>query len=235
MKIGFDVISDLNLDAEDEFNWDGKATSLYLVIAGNISNDLRVVHQTLLHLSRFYQGVFYIAGSSEHESMHFVKHRHDELNKLCRTIANVAYLHKHVVIINGVAILGCNGWYVNKIEMELDSELEKLHLHAQHMEDIQYLGLSLEKLQLHLDVKKILVVTHSAPSPELFFGEQPNNITEYFALKDTLLSDTEFKVSHWVYGSYDKNVDTTIDNINYINNSCFGKEPYWPKRIDIEI
>ncbi len=137
MKIGFDVISDLNLDAEDEFNWDGKATSLYLVIAGNISNDLRVVHQTLLHLSRFYQGVFYIAGSSEHESMHFVKHRHDELNKLCRTIANVAYLHKHVVIINGIAILGCNGWYVNKIEMELDSELEKLHLHAQHMEDIQ--------------------------------------------------------------------------------------------------
>ena len=137
MKIGFDVISDLNLDAEEEFNWDGKATSLYLIIAGNISNDLRVVHQTLYHLSRFYQGVFYIAGSSEHDSMHFVKHRHGELNKLCRTIKNVSYLHKHVVIINGIAILGCNGWYVNKIEMELDSELEKLHLHAQHLEDIQ--------------------------------------------------------------------------------------------------
>ena len=86
-----------------------------------------------------------------------------------------------------------------------------------------------------MDVKKILVVTHSAPSPKLFFGEEPHNITEYFALKDALLSDTEFKVSHWVYGSYDKNVDTTIDNINYINNSCFGKEPYWPKRIDVEV
>ena len=143
MKIGFDVISDLNLDAEDEFDWDGKATSLYLIIAGNISNDLRVVHQTLFHLSRFYQGVFYIAGSSEHESMHFVKHRHGELTKLCRAISNVAYLYNHVVIINGIAILGCNGWYGNKIEMELDSELEKLHLHAQHLEDIQYLGLSL--------------------------------------------------------------------------------------------
>jgi predicted phosphohydrolase len=233
MNIGFDVISDLNLDAEDHFDWEGKATSLYLVIAGNISNELRIIHQTLLHLSRFYQGVFYIAGSSEYESMHFVKHRNDELTRLCKTIPKVSFLHKYVVIINGVAILGCNGWYVNKIE--LTSDLEKMHLHAQHLEDIQYLGLSLAKLQLHLDVKKILVVTHSAPSPELFFGEEPHNITEYFALKDTLLSDTESKVSNWVYGSYDKSVDTTIDNINYVNNSCFGKEPYWPKRIDIEV
>jgi hypothetical protein len=165
--------------------------------------------------------------------MHFVKHRNDELSRICKTIKNVAYLHKHVVIINGVAILGCNGWYVNKIG--IDTELEKLHLHAQHIEDVQYLGLSLEKLQLHLDVKKILVVTNSAPSPELFFGEEPHNIAEYYALKDALLSDTESKVSHWVYGSYHKNVDTTIDNINYINNSCFDKDPYWPKRIDIEV
>ena len=233
MKIGFDVISDLNLGAEDEFNWEGKATSLYLIIAGNISNDMRVVHQTLYHLSKFYQGVFYIAGSSEHDSMHFVKHRNDELALICKTIKNVAYLHKHVVIINGVAILGSNGWYGNKIE--LDTELEKLHLHAQHVEDVNYLSLGIEKLQLHLDVKKIIIVTHSAPSPELFFGEEPNNILEYFALNQALLSDTENKVSNWVYGSYDKNVDTTIDNINYINNSSFGKDPYWPKRIDIEI
>ena len=125
MKIGFDVISDLNLDAEDEFNWEGKPTSLYLIVAGNISDNLRVVHQTLLHLSRFYQGVFYISGSLEHDSMHSVKHRHEELARLCKTMSNVAYLHKHVVIINGVAILGCNGWYGNKIE--LDTDLEKLY------------------------------------------------------------------------------------------------------------
>ncbi len=233
MKIGFDVISDLNLDADNEFNWEGKATSLYLIIAGNISSDMRIVHQTLFHLSKFYQGVFYIAGSVEHESMHFVKHRNNELSTICKTLGNVAFLHKHVVIINGVAILGCNGWYGNKIE--LDSELEKLHLHSQNIEDSKYLIHSLEKLQLHLDVKKIVVVTHSAPSTELFFGEEPSNISEYFTLNQALLSDTESKVSHWIYGSYDKNVDTTIDNINYINNSSFGKDPYWPKRIDIEV
>lgn len=233
MRIGFDVISDLNLDAEDEFDWEGKPTSLYLIIAGNISNNLRVVHQTLLHLSRLYQGVFYIGGASEHDSMHFVKYRNEELARLCKTMSNVAYLNKHVVIINGVAILGSNGWYGNKIE--LTDDLEKLHLHAQNLEDYHYLYASIEKLQLHLDVRKIIVVTHSAPAPDLFFGEIPSNITEYYALKNALLSDTEAKVTHWIYGSYHKNVDTVIEGVNYINNSSFGKEPYWPKRIDIEI
>jgi hypothetical protein len=233
MNIGFDVISDLNLDAEDHFDWEGKATSLYLIIAGNISNDLRVIHQTLLHLSRFYQGIFYISGDTEHESMHFVKHRHQEIAKLCKSVNNVAYLHKHVVIINGIALLGCNGWYGNKIEF--NDDLEKLHLLSQNMEDVVYLSGAIEKLQLHLDVKKVVVITHSVPGQGLFFGEEPNNISEYSPPQQALGSDTEHKVTHWVYGSYDKNVDAKIDKITYINNSAFNTEPYWPKRIDIEI
>jgi hypothetical protein len=103
------------------------------------------------------------------------------------------------------------------------------------MEDGQYLTLSLEKLQLHLDVKKIVLVTNSPPSPELFFGEQPENLSEYFSPMRSLINDTETKVTHWVYGSYHKNVDTVFDDITYINNSCYSQNPYWPKRIELEI
>lgn len=233
MNIGFDVISDLNLGAEDSFNWENKATSLYLIIAGNISDDLRVIHQTLLHLSKFYQGIFYVAGTLEHESMHFVKNRYLEITQICKSIHNVAFLHRHVVVINGVAILGTNGWYGSNIDTP--TTLEKLHLHAQHVEDISYIGSSLEKLQLHLDVKKVIVVTHCVPGPNLYFGEQPNIIADQIPLTQILGHDSERKVSTWIYGSYDKNVDTTIDNVNYINNSYYNRRPYWPKRIDIEV
>jgi len=234
MKLGFDVISDLNLDAESDFDWDGKATSLYLIIAGNISSELRIVHQTLLHLSKFYQGVFYIPGSLEFDSLNYVNYRYSELSKICKTMKNVAFLHKHVVIINGVAILGVNGWYGNVKEDEL-IPLEQLHAYAQNLEDVEYLSASLERLQLHLDVRKIVLVSHSVPGPGLFFGEEPYQIAEQIPLQQCLPVDSEHKVVRWVYGSYNKNVETPIDDVTYINNSCFDQNPYWPKRIEIEL
>jgi hypothetical protein len=233
MNIGFDVISDLNLDAEDTFDWENKATSLYLIIAGNISNDLRVIHQTLVHLSEFYQGIFYMPGSLEHDSMHLVKNRYQELVELCKPLPKVACLYRYVVIVNGVAVLAANGWYGNK--NDLSTTLEKLHLHTQQVEDVTYLGASLERLQLHLDVKKIIVVTHSAPSPELFFKEEPADLDTQIPMMQVLGQDSENKVVTWVYGSYNKNVETVINNINYINNSCYDKKPYWPKRVDVSV
>jgi len=194
---------------------------------------LRVIHQTLVHLSEFYQGVFYMPGSLEHDSMHLVKNRYTELVELCRPLKKVACLYRYVVIINGVAVLGANGWYGNK--NDLTDSLEKLHLHSQQVEDVNYLGASLERLQLHLDVKKIVVVTHCTPSPGLFFGEEPNDLADQIPLTQTLGSDTEHKVCNWIYGSFNKTVDTTIDNVTYINNSSYHREPYWAKRFEVKV
>ena len=230
MNIGFDVISEQNLDPEECFNWEGKATSLYSIIAGNISNDLRTIHQTLLHLSRLYQGVFYTAGSLEYQGSAGITNRTNELFNICKSIRNVAYLHNHVVIIDGIAIIGTNGWYGTDFNYPLlvsdDIDLERY-------DDIGYLGNTIEKLQLHLDVKKIVIVSHSVPGDELFFGEQPENINSIPALQLALIRDSEAKVSYWIYGSYNKTVDTTINGINYVNNSYYKRKPYWAKRIEI--
>ena len=230
MKIGFDVISDLNLKPNELFSWEGKATSLYCIIAGNISNDLRTIHQTLLHLSHFYQGVFYTAGSLEYEGAVNIPEHTNELFKICKTIRNVAYLHNHVVIIDGIAIVGTNGWYNTNFDNIL---LGAEELEIERYEDIGYLGNSIERLQLHLDVKKIVIVSHSVPGEELFFGEEPDEIYTIAPLRLSLIKDLEAKVTHWIYGNYDKTVDTVIDGINYVNNSYYKRNPYWAKRIEI--
>ena len=230
MNIGFDVISDLNLDPEESFNWEGKATSLYCIIAGNISDDLRTIHQTLLHLSRLYQGVFYTAGSLEYEGAVNIPERTNDLSKICKTIRNVAYLHNHVVILDGIAIVGTNGWYNPTFDNIIPSAEE---LDIERYEDIGYLGSTLERLQLHLDVKKIVIVSHSVPGEELFFGEEPDDIHTIAPLKLALIKDSEGKVTNWIYGSYNKTVDIVLDNINYINNSYYKRTPYWAKRIEI--
>lgn len=229
MNIGFDVISDLYLTSEDNFNWEGKATSLYCIIAGNISSDLKVIRKTLTHLGQYYQGVFYCLGSLEYENCSDIATRTKELHKLCNIQRNVALLHQHVVIVESVAILGINGWYGNTMPSD---PLTDIQVEVNRNEDIIYLKTSLEKLQRHLDVKSIIVVSNSVPNEELHFGQTPNFIQDQIPLDVALIADTEKKITHWVYGTSDKIVDIITDQINYINNSKFVRIPYYPKRIE---
>lgn len=230
MKIGFDLISDLNLSPDDSFNWENKATSLYCLVAGNVSSDLRTVAITLGHLSRFYQGVFYIPGSLEFEDAENYKTRLNEINRVCKRIKNVAMLHHHVVIIDGVAVLGCTGWYGKENEYNFE-ELRGVN----RFEDLVYLKNSLEKLQKHLDVKKIVLMTNAVPKHELYFSQPPKDAELLPELSLTLVADSETKVTHWTYGSYEKIVDTTISDINYVCNPYYKRNPYWAKRIDVEV
>ena len=232
MKIGFDIISDLNLAVDGPFNWEGKATSLYCILAGNISHDIKTTVNVLDHLSNFYQGIFYVPGSLEYYGVDDIGTRTKELLKVCRKIRNIAVLYQHVVILDGVAIVGCNGWYGNTLPSDPDTEAK---IQQQRHEDIHYLKHSIEKLQKHLDVTKIVLVTNSVPSTELYFGEVPNLVETQLPLNVALMADTENKVSHWIYGTNEKIVDTTINNINYINNACFTRSPYWAKRLDIDL
>jgi len=228
--IGFDLISDLNLSPNDSFDWEGKATSLYCIIAGNISEDLRTIKQTLSHLSKFYQGIFYTLGSLEYHNSPDIYKRTEEIHKTCHNVRNLAIMHHHVVVIDGIAVIGANGWYGDSIITD-EGVNEILEVHRN--EDILYLKNTIERLQKHLDVKKIMVVSNSVPSIDLYFGEHPDTIDTQLNLSISLLADTESKVSHWLYGTYGKVVDTNINNINYINNSCFKRNPYWAKRVEI--
>lgn len=232
MKIGFDLISDLNLSPDDSFNWENKATSLYCIVAGNISSDLRTVILTLTHLSRFYQGVFYTIGALEYENSINIEDRTQEIMKATKRIRNLAILHHHVVIIDGIAILGCNGWYGLPNAPETIS-IDDVYQHQ--IEDVFYLKNSIEKLQKHLDVTKIFLVTTSVPSADLYFGEAPTTSEDQVSPNMALYADTQHKITHWAFGTYKKIVDANIDSINYISNPYGKQNPYWAKRVEIEV
>lgn len=228
-EIGFDIISDLNLNPDDSFNWENKATSLYCIVAGNISNNMRTVIQVLIHLSTKYQGVFFVPGRLEYETCDSIQRRTDELNAIALGIPNVVMLHHNVIVIDGVAILGTNGW--ENIGKEYNAY--NLTLTSARYEDFSYLTKCLGKLQRHLDVKKIVIVTNAVPSDNLYFGEKPEDLADQIPLCDVLEVDTEHKVTHWVFGTYEKNVDTVIENINYLNNPYNHVMPYYAKRLPI--
>lgn len=229
--IGFDVISDLVLSPNDSFNWENKASSLYCILAGNVSSEVRTVAQVLVHLSKYYQCVFYVPGELEYETADDIASRTAELIALCNAIPNICMLHQHVAVLDGVAIMGVNGWGDSREFTGLQDFVKT----AARLEDLAYLKYTLQKLQRHLDVKKIIVVTSGVPTPELFFGEEPSTAYDQIPLTATLASDTEHKVKHWVFGTYSKIVDTTLDEINYLNNPLIPNSPYWAKRLTVTV
>ena len=89
LDIGFDIISDLNLEPNDNFNWEDKATSLYCILSGNISSDVQTMVNVLSHLSRFYQGVFYTPGLLEYDSSPL-----QNINQRTSDIQNIAKKRK---------------------------------------------------------------------------------------------------------------------------------------------
>ena len=242
IDIGFDVISDLNLEPNDSFNWHDKPTSLYCILTGNISSDMRTVTQTLVHLSQQYQGVFYTPGMLEYEDCSGdINHRTSQLVTIAQKIPNIVILHHNIVIIDGVAVIGSNCWETAH-EPGKSISIDDLKFNQYRLDDMGFLHKTIEKLQRHLDVKKIVIVTNGVPNENCYFGQVPEYVETQTPLDTILNADSESKVTHWIYGSYDKPVEATLilprkSDIQCVSNPLEGKnvKQFNPKRISVSV
>ena len=226
-----DLISDLNLTESDQFDWTGKSSSLFCIVAGNVSDDLEVLGKTLRHLSENYRGVFFIDGSLEHSKLEDYESRIENIKTLCDNIEGVVYMHNHVVILNSVAFVAINGWYGNRKRLDTYEDLEYIEKYM--TEDVEYLSATIKKLQAHQDVKKIVIVSNSMPSE--YLGFKSPRVTFSGILKPAigLVYDTNYKVSNWLFGTNDIEVDVTLANRRYVNNPIVSGVLYFPKKIDV--
>ena len=130
MTFAFDLISDLHVETWNNFDWSDQATSPYCVVAGDVARDRSRLLDTLEHLGRCYPGgVFYVDGNEEH------KNQLDDLGASYRDLArdidlipNVVYMQDNVIIVNGVALIGTNGWWTYDFddEFNLDDSIQEV-------------------------------------------------------------------------------------------------------------
>jgi hypothetical protein len=262
MTFSFDLISDLHLETWDsEFDWSDQATSLYCVVAGDITRDREKLVEILTHLGKKYMGVFYIDGNDEHRySLDQIGTSYQELELAVSDIKNVVWLHGSCVVINGVAFLGTNGWWTYDFELDMDMEQciqwnadrynislgSALALREVAVTDAVYFVNSIRKLQTQPDVKSIVLITHTVPASWII--EHDVDLADSWRfncmgnsyITRCLEEDTMNKISTWCFGHYHKPVDTMRDGVRYISN-CRGrgdtewKQPtYYPKKITIE-
>lgn len=229
MLAAFDLISDLNLEPEDTFNIADKPTSLFCIVSGNISNHTYKIREVLTHLSIIYRGVFFIDGPKDHADLKSYEITISEITKICKNIKNVAYLHSNVVVIDNIALLGLNGWngcdYNDPIDKELSAHFK--------MMDLQYFRHSIRKLQKHVDVKHIIVVSGSVPSVDLNFNSADAlNIAELTLM---LNHDDKNKVKTWLYSGHSGVVDINKFDVRYVSNPYTRDQFWWPRRIELQI
>jgi hypothetical protein len=205
--------------------------------------------------------VFYIDGNDEHYSyLEDLGSSYNDLARRLKRIANVVYLQDNVVIVNGVAILGTNGWFGFDFDLGIDADQvdqwcqEKYHMSADATKsiarlsntDASYMISSVQRLQRHNDVKKIIMVTHTVPDPALIAhdieldGSMKFNTMGNRLMMQAMAADTENKIHTWCFGHYHGSVDQTRSGIRFVNNcrgrngTMYSKHVYHPQRIVID-
>jgi UDP-2,3-diacylglucosamine pyrophosphatase LpxH len=260
MQMSFDLISDLHLD-DNLYDCSGMATSSICVVAGDIAEDRISVVNFLNRLSKCYQQVLYIDGNAEHK--HYLldlESSHLDLKYHIAKLNRVQYLYDDVVVINGVAFIGTNGWWGFDFDSYIDSDQSAQWYRSvmpypcntdqivlQSINDAAYLAHTVEKLQTHPEVKQIIIVSHTVPVPELIAHDVDLEASYKFnvmgnrLLDAVRMVDTELKISTWCFGHYHGAVDQHINGIRYVNN-CRGRSgtqhwqyAYYPKKITVDI
>ena len=262
MLFNFDLISDIHRETWNHFDWSGQPTAPFCIVAGDIARDRALVIDTLEQLSEVYQGVFYIDGNDEHKDYaEDLSQSYSELSALVESIPKVVYMQDNVVIINGVAILATNGWWSYDFDPNLEvdqsvkwvqerdgiSESAALGMNGLAYHDSAYLANSVHKLQTHNDVKSIIIISHTVPTPKIIQHDLELIDTWRFNamgnshLQLALTQDTEHKIKTWCFGHYHKPVDVTIDGVRYVSNprgrgnTPYSQVAYYPKRISIKV
>jgi len=260
MQMSFDLISDLHLDS-DNYDCTGIATSSICIVAGDVAEDRATTVNFLNNLAKCYQQVLYIDGNAEHKHhLLELESSYLDLKYHIAKLKKVQYLYDDVIVINGVAFIGTNGWWGFDFDPSIDSNQSAQWYRSvmscpcstdeiilQSINDAAYLAHTVEKLQTHPEVKQIIIVSHTVPVPELIAHDVDLEASYKFnvmgnrLLDAVRMVDTESKISTWCFGHYHGAVDQHINGIRYVNN-CRGRSgtqhwqyAYYPKKITVDI
>jgi hypothetical protein len=224
-----DLISDLNLASAEDFDWTDKATSLFCVVAGNISDDLEVVRDVLTRLGACYRGIFYIEGALEHSNLYEYEARIEQIREICSRIDHTIYMHNHVVILNNVAFTAVNGWNGNFTKYSCVEDVTMVS--AYRGMDVAHLAHTITSLQNHPEVKRIVIISNALPGKKLTLNDPNIVVQEEGEPLTALFADSASKVTTWMFGSYQNFVDEVYDDCRFVNNPQMVNSHYLPKRI----
>ncbi|MFA5489710.1 MAG: metallophosphoesterase [Candidimonas sp.] len=238
----FDIVSDFHLDFNKSIFWEHIKKTNTLVVAGDHSNEFtRLTLKSLKMAKHVYDNVIFVDGN--HEWYYMNKKMEDGYAYMAEQLdkIGVIFLNGSSVVFDDTMFVGANGWYDLKAVGTLEKNIEifkresndysHIWLKNSHrnpiiesINDMFEIKSLVESAQNDDTIKKIVVITHTAPRIELV-GIPGVTFDEFdSAYVNTNMScvvdaDANKKISCWCYGHTHIRKDKTIDGIRYINNS----------------
>lgn len=244
-----DVVSDLHIDQWSSCHPNkypyGKISnhpfvfesnqSKYLIVAGDISDDINISISYLNDVSQHYKKVLFVDGNHEHVHKYPKLYSREEINQLV-TNDKVVYLPMNPFKINDIIIIGSCGWwnYSNENPINIKKCLNYFDSWIKHFnekdncdfiknvikrsnEEFNYLYKLLNIYESDDTIKNVIIVTHTIP--DITFAEKEiydSHICQYNTLFKDLFKFT--KLSKWIFGHTHQAWNLNYNNIDFICN-----------------
>lgn len=245
------IVSDLHIDQWDpKFNISNPCGEVknsplkwtksdnILIVAGDVSDDLDRTCKYLDELSNYYSTILFVDGNHEHVNIYPKLYSNKEiLNKITEYCNdNVKYLPENTFIKNGVAYIGCCGWWdyedLNpeevKRSMEYFDEWVKSidrqgsiqfinNVYQKAKDESKILLKRIEELEKNENVKEIIVVTHCVPLNN--FTDDGRLGTEHNIEFKNILEKKFTKLKKWIFGHTHQHFDENINGVHFMANA----------------
>ena len=270
-SIGFDVVSDLHIDQWSTKYKDtniypsgeivhhpmtfGNTASEYLIVAGDISDDINESIRYLNEVSKYYKKILFVDGNHEHVYKYPKLYSKKHISS-CVTNDKLVYLPSTPFRIHNTLFVGCCGWwnYNNESIESIQQCLEYFDSWIQHFtkkdnldfinnvikkskEEYNELKDALEKYDKDDTIESIVIVTHTIPDIQ-YSGNKNFDIDacQYNTKFKNLLKYS--KVSKWIFGHTHKHWNVSKDGIQFICNprgrpNDFNRKEYDVAKINI--
>ena len=271
-KLKMDIISDLHIDhwssiynkkypfgtiKEFPFRFNPTLNSSFLIIAGDICDNIEDSVNFLHYASHFYEKILFVDGNHEHTHKYPYLYTKQNISNMIDN-KKVIYLSQQSYVIQDVAFVGSSGWWnynnadpdtISKCTTYFNSWIPQFgkkenmefidNVLVRAKEDYEYLNTTIAKFEEDPIINKIVVVTHTVPKPELcsnFTFKCNSTATQHNS--DFQEFNKYKKISHWIYGHSHTNNDYYENEIRYINNARgrpddYDRTSYQVKTIEI--
>ena len=199
------------------FNFTDQNKSKYLIIAGDISDNLNNSLNYINDLTQYYEKVLVVDGNHEHVYNYPNLYDSSYLNKRIQELnnENLVYLPSNNFIHNKTAFIGACGWWTyyettntNNYDLEYFNEwipdfdnkktmkfIDSVKTRAEY--DYLHLKKCIENYENDNNIEKIVVVTHCIPELSLCDHEDIVTDTNYSEHLNKLVNGNYKKLSHW--------------------------------------